>query len=229
MKSLFYSVLDVLFPRVCSGCENILGDNENLLCSYCRFEIPKTLFLYQSDNEAFKKFYGIVPVEKAASLIYFEKNGITQQILHYLKYKNKPELGVLLANMFEDDINKTRFFSPNSCLIPVPLHSKRFKERGYNQIQLFTETLAKNHNLFLNRDLLIRTVYKKTQTTKNLTDRADFLNNMFALTSIPVNYTNFVIIDDVLTTGSTLIQCIKTLQKIPNAKISVLTIAYAHS
>lgn len=229
MKSIFESVLNVIFPKVCSGCENVLADQEKLLCSYCRFELPRTNFLHQLDNEAFKKFYGIVPLVKVGSLLYYEKEGVTQHILHHLKYKNQPELGKLVANMFEDDLNETKFFDTDCCLIPVPLHAKRFKERGYNQVQMFTETLAKNHELLFDSELLIRHVYRKTQTTKNLEQRNASTNLDFTLNKKTPKSNNLVVIDDVLTTGSTLIQCVKALQQLPNVKVSVLTIAYAHS
>jgi len=227
MKSILRAVVNTLFPKKCSGCENLLADNEHLLCSYCRFELPKTHFLFQKENQAFKKFYGIIPVDKVAALIYFEKNGITQHILHHLKYKHQPELGVLLANMFEDDLNRAQFFDPDCCLIPVPLHPKRYKQRGYNQVQLFTETLAKNHGIAFDSELLIRTVYKKTQTKKNLEQRNTAQTSVFNLSTKLPTANHLVLIDDVLTTGATLIQCCKALQQIPNIKISILTVAFA--
>jgi ComF family protein len=229
MKSIFKSVIDVVFPPVCTGCYEVLADHEYLICSYCRFEMPKTNFLFHADNEALHKFYGIVPIQKVASLLYFEKEGITQHILHHLKYKSQPELGILLANMFEDDISKSNFFDSDACLIPIPLHPKRLKERGYNQVHLFTKTLANNHNISFDDDLLIRTVYKKTQTNKNLEQRNASFDSVFKLNKTISESQNLVLIDDVLTTGSTLIQSIKTLQQLPYVNISVLTIAYAHS
>ena len=228
MKSIFHSVLDVLFPKICAGCQAVISNNEALLCSYCRFELPCTNFLNQPNNEAYKKFYGIVEVSKVASLLYFEKEGITQHILHQLKYKNQPQLGILLANMFENEIKGSQFFDSDCCLVPVPLHPKRFKERGYNQIQLFTDALAKNHDLVVDNFSLIRTVYKKTQTTKNLEQRTTHNKSVFALSGTTPLRNKIVLVDDVLTTGSTLIQCIKTLQQLPGLEIRVLTIAYAH-
>lgn len=228
MKSIFHSALDVIFPKFCVGCESILLDNENLLCSFCRYEMPRTNFLQYHKNAAYKKFYGIVTVHKAAALLYYEKTGITQRILHHLKYKNKPEIGILLANMFFDDLEYYNYFEPNSCLIPIPLHKKRLRERGYNQTLLFTEVLAKNHNLEIDTQSLTRTVYNKTQTKKNLEERQAYNMSMFNLESNNLENRHLVLVDDVLTTGSTLIQCIKVLNKIPNTKISVLTMAYAN-
>ncbi|UYW00804.1 ComF family protein [Flavobacterium agricola] len=228
MKSILRSILHVVFPEVCAGCKAILNGNERLLCSYCRYEMPKTNFLTQPNNEAYKKFYGIVPVNKVAALLYFEKDGITQHILHQLKYKNQPELGALLANMFADALQASNFFPTNCCLIPVPLHPKRLKQRGYNQIHAFAKTLAKNHNLEINKDILVRNLYNKTQTKKNLTERNLGEKPIFGLSDWVTQAQHFVLIDDVLTTGSTLIQCAKVLQQIPDAEVSILTLAYAH-
>lgn len=229
MKQIFNSIVDVLFPKVCVGCETILSDNENLLCSYCRFELPRTNHLFEDENSAFKKFYGIVALQKVAALVYFEKKGIVQRSLHQLKYKNAQNLGVLFANMFEDDLNESGFFSHDSCIIPVPLHPKKYKERGYNQIQSFCETLATNHEIDLNTTSLIRKMYNKTQSKKNLMERNTTIENAFGVSAIIPPQKNLILVDDVLTTGSTLIQCVKALQQIPHKSISILTIAYSHS
>lgn len=230
MKQLLESLFDVIFPTVCNGCETVLNDNEYTLCSYCRYELPKTNHLKIANNESFEKFYGLANIHKAASLLYYEKEGVVQKILHNLKYKNKQEIGKLMANMFEEDLNSNQFFEINTCIVPVPLHPKKLKERGDNQISSFCETLCKNHDLDYETNVLKRRVYNKTQTTKNLLDRNNaYKENSFYIENNSIKAKHIVIVDDVLTTGSTLLQCIKALESIQNKNISILTIAFAHS
>ena len=230
MKQVLESILELFFPTVCNGCEAVLEDNETLLCSYCRYELPATHFLYTHENESFKKFYGLAPITKAASLLFYQKNGIVQKILHQLKYRNQQNLGVLIAHMFEEDIRLSHFIPQDCCIIPVPLHPKKLKQRGYNQIQTFCETLSANHHTPLETTILKRGIYKNTQSKKNLLDRNfDQNSNVFFADAEELNYKNIVLVDDILTTGSTLLQCIKALEKYRDKNIYVLTIAFTHS
>lgn len=230
MKQVIESILEIFFPTICNGCQTLLEDNENLLCSYCRYELPSTNFLYTQENESFKKFYGLAPITKAASLLFYQKEGIVQNIIHQLKYRNQQNLGILLANMFEEDINSSNFIPQDSCIIPVPLHPKKLKQRGYNQVQTFCETLSKNHNTPLDTTILKRRIYKNTQSKKNLLDRNfDQQQAVFYAEPEFINHKNIVIVDDILTTGSTLLQCITALQKYPNKNIYILTLAFTQS
>lgn len=224
------NLINLFFPKTCEGCNSFLLSNEIVICTRCRHSIPLTNHHLTLENDAYKKFYGKVAVEFAVAFVYFHKKGIVQEIIHSLKYRGQEEIGVVFGNWFADDLKTLLKTSPVDMIIPVPLHKKRLKERGYNQVTKFGETLSENLNIPYNPNILVRNVYSKTQVTKNLLKRTDVANDSI----FDVNFTenehqkHFLLIDDVLTTGSTLEACSKALLKIPGAKISVVCIAMSH-
>lgn len=227
---MFKNLLNLFYPKVCLSCKTLLLANENVICTWCRHEIPLTLHQVNPENEAFKKFYGKIPVEFAMAFFYFHKKGIVQELIHNLKYKGYEEIGHLIGDWCASEIAALDFVKTISVVIPVPLHSRKQKERGYNQVTTFGKSLAKNLNLDYNEQILVRSRYSKTQTRKNLLSRIEVNKaSVFAVKFTSDDYNkHFLLIDDVLTTGSTLEACGKELLKIPGAKISVLCIAMSH-
>jgi ComF family protein len=223
-------LLNLFYPEVCCGCENLLIDNENEICIRCRHHIPLTNHLEIIENEAFKKFNGRLPIEHASSMMYYHKKGIVQQLIHQLKYKNKTKIGSILGQWHAEEIANHAVLKSVDYIIPVPLHKKRLKERGYNQVYSFCKSISDTIQIPIEEKVLYRKEYTKTQSKKGLVER-----NSISETTFDVHFTqlhhdkHFLIIDDVLTTGATLVACGNALLKIPNAKISVLTMAFSHS
>jgi ComF family protein len=227
---MFENIINLFYPKVCLGCNSLLLSSENVICTRCRHEIPMTLHHLNIENEAFKKFYGKIPVEFAATFIYFHKKGIVQQLIHNLKYKGHEEIGTVLADWYSQDLKSIEILETIDEIIPVPLHKRKMRERGYNQVTSFGKTLATNLNVPFNETLLIRTKYSKTQTRKNLLNRIDVNNETLFDVKFDSKDHNkhFLLIDDVLTTGSTLEACGKALLKIPGAKISIVCMSMSH-
>ncbi|WP_313806649.1 ComF family protein [Flavobacterium sp.] len=224
------NLLNLLFPNLCNGCKTLLLSNEKTICLRCRHELPYTNHLQQPDNETFKKFYGKLPVEHASSIVYFQKEGITQQLIHNLKYKGTEEVGHFFGALYAENINQNHILKTVDYIIPVPLHPKKLRERGYNQVTTFGKALAANSGKNYLENILFRTQYSKTQTQKNIIGRAEATKDIFDVKFSETDYgKHFLLIDDVITTGATLQDCGRALLKIPGAKISVLTIAYAQS
>lgn len=227
---MFESIINLFFPKVCAGCNSFLLTNENVICTLCRHHIPLTNHHLNPENEAFKKFYGKIPIEYASALFYFHKKGIVQEVIHKLKYKGHEEIGSVLGNWYAADLKEIPVFQEIDLIIPVPLHKKKYRERGYNQVSAFGLALSKELNIVYNESILVRTVYSKTQSKKNLLGRTEGIENIFN-----VNFTekdhhkHFLLIDDVITTGSTLEACCRALLKIPGAKISIVCMAMAQS
>jgi len=223
---MFTSLINLFYPRICAGCESFLLQNEKVICTRCRHEIPLTNHLLYPNNEAYSKFYGKVPLEFAAALLSFHKKGRVQELIHKLKYKGHEEIGSALGHWFAEELKPFEPIKDVSCIVPVPLHHKKLRERGYNQVSSFGKALSENLNIPFEESLLIRNYYTKTQTKKNLLGRTELDKNLFDITNdTSLNGNHIVLVDDVITTGSTLEVCCKALLKIPNVKVSVLCMA----
>ena len=223
------NLINLLFPKLCSGCNSLLLNNEKIICSECNHHLPLTQHHFLESNDTTKKFYGIIPIEFSASMLYFHQKGIVQNLIHNLKYKNHQEIGTFLGNWYAKDLESNPKIKTISEIIPVPLHKKRLRERGYNQLTTFGQSLSNLLNIPYNDTILHRDIYAVTQTKKSFFDRTDNKKTTFG-----INYTekdhgkHFLLIDDVITTGGTLEACGKVLTGIPNAKVSVIAMAYSH-
>ena len=223
------SLINLFFPKSCAGCHSFLLSNETVICTTCRHEIPLTNHHKTRNNETVQKFYGKIPVEFASALFYFHKKGIVQEMIHKLKYKGHQEIGEVLGNWYAEDLKSVAQFKTIDVIIPVPLHKKRLKERGYNQVAQFGKSLSKGLAIPYDDTLLVRNVYSKTQTRKNLLGRTAVVENIFDVTFSESHHNNhFLLVDDVITTGSTLEACGRALLKIPGAKVSIVSMAITH-
>ena len=223
---MFQSLINLFFPRVCCGCNSLLLSDEIVLCTHCRHEIPLTNFHNNPNNEAISKFYGKVPIEFASALFFFQKKGIVQQLIHKLKYKGHEEIGEIIGFWYAEELKNTPQISAIDCIIPVPLHPKKMRERGYNQVTTFGKALSESLSIPYNESVLVRKVYSKTQTKKSLLRRSELKTTVF-----DVNFDDamigkhFLLIDDVITTGSTLEACSRALLKIKDVKVSIVCMA----
>ena len=219
IKTIVNSLVDLFFPMRCIHCDDVIHSKQTL-CVLCVSELPFTRWELDKKNKTYDQISQYCEIENACSLLHFTKTNVTQSILHELKYKNRPELGILLADLVNIDLSQIDF------VIPVPLHPKRYRKRGYNQIELFTSELARLNHLNFNKDLLFRSKFNSSQVDKNKLDRIQALADAFVLKSIPEEG-HYLIVDDLLTTGATLSQAIRPFNQYPNVKVSVLTIGCA--
>ena len=227
---MFESIINLFFPKVCSGCSSFLLSNENVICTVCRHDIPLTNHHLNPENDAFKKFYGRIPVVHTSALFYFHKKGIVQELIHNLKYKGHEEIGAILGEWYAEDLKTIDLLQSVDEIIPVPLHRRKLKERGYNQVTAFGKALSSGLNIDYNGSILVRNVYSKTQSKKNLLGRTEGIESTFDVSFTEKDHNkHFLLIDDVITTGSTLEACSRALLKIPGAKISIVCMAMAQS
>ncbi|CAM4439284.1 ComF family protein [Flavobacterium terrigena] len=224
------NLLNVLFPVFCNGCSNLLLKNENVICTKCLHNLPLTHHHTITETEIDKAFYGLVPFEFAASFLYFTKKGISQNLIHNLKYKNRQEIGTFLGNLYADELKNLEIFQEIDFIIPVPLHTKRFHERGYNQVTTFCKAIEKNLTIPMLEDVLLKTKNLKSVTDKSKESRLENNKNVFSIENQgKIEGKHVLIIDDVFTTGATIEACAKEILKIKNTKISILTMAYSQS
>jgi len=191
--------------------------------------MPLTQYHLNPRNEAVKKFYGKIDIQFASAFLYFNKKGIVQELIHNLKYKGHQEIGTVLGNWYAEDLKELRLEIPFDAVIPVPLHKRKFKERGYNQVTNFGKAIAEGFEVPCNEKLLFRKIYSKTQSKKNLLGRSENIENIFDVNFDETDHNkHFLIVDDVFTTGATIEACARALLKIPGAKISMICMAMAH-
>lgn len=224
------SLAALLFPKTCAGCASTLSGGEPIICTTCSHQMPYTQHHEIAENEIFKRFYGRLPLVHASALVYFNKRGIVQQLIHNLKYKGQQDIGSLMGQWYTPHLQQVTALQTVTDVVPVPLHPKKLRERGYNQVTAFAKTIAQGLNANYNTTTLVRTTYTKTQTKKNLANRASIIGSAFDVEyneTIPTSK-HFLLIDDVMTTGATLEACGKALLKIPNSTLSIVTIAYTH-
>ena len=203
--------------------------NETVICTRCRHEMPLTQYHLDTKNEAVKKFYGKIEIQHASAFLYFNKKGMVQELIHNLKYKRHEEIGFVLGNWYVADLKELNLETPFDVVIPVPLHKRKFRERGYNQVTTFGKALAEGLNIAFDDAVLYRKKYSKTQSKKNLLGRSENIENIFDVHFSTENQNkHFLIVDDVLTTGATLEACSRALLKIPGAKISIVCMAMAN-
>ena len=227
---MFKNIINLFFPPVCAGCHSFLVSNEKVICTICRHNIPLTNHHLNAENEAFKKFYGRIPVEHTSALFYFHKKGIVQELIHNLKYKGQEQIGTVLGEWYAEDLKNDTILQSVDEIIPVPLHKRKLRERGYNQVTNFGNALSIGLNIPYNSKILVRNIYSKTQSKKNLLNRSDGIDTIFDVVFTEKDHNkHFLLIDDVMTTGSTLEACSHALLKIPGAKISIVCMAMAHS
>lgn len=222
-------LINLFYPKVCLGCSDLVTDLEGLLCLRCRHELPLTNHYLEKENEFFKRFFGRLDLEFAASMVYFHKKGIVQELMHHLKYRNCPEIGTFLGEWYGEILKEHHCFHEATCVVPVPIHPKKLRERGYNQVENFAKTLANKLNKDYDENLLERKKYSRTQVFKNLVGRSDVIDDVFGLNEQGnIRPEHFLLVDDLVTTGSTLESCAKSLLSIPNSKVSLATIGFAH-
>ena len=227
---MFKSLLHLFFPPTCAGCKTILIANENVICTSCRHEMPLTQHHLNPENDAYKKFYGRIPVEHVSALVYFHKKGIVQELIHSLKYRGQEAIGTVLGEWYAEELKSSQLLQTVDAIIPVPLHPKKLRERGYNQVTEFGNALAKSLQIPLNTSILFRQVYSKTQSQKNRLGRTEGIDTIFDVSFDEKDHNkHFLLIDDVITTGATLEVCAKALLKIPGTKISIVCMAMADS
>ncbi|WP_448606143.1 ComF family protein [Paenimyroides ceti] len=219
---------NLIFPPLCYGCNEILMHREIYICTYCQHHLERVPISENDFPELLRRFYGKLQIKNASALLFYEDGSIAKQLIHHLKYKNQQEIGIFLAEMVYERSTNHRLFNTVDEIVSIPLHPKKQKERGYNQLDFFCQKLSELFNIPYNGERLKKNFYSKSQTKKSLFSRSEIHQDMFT-----ANFDNtdsgkhFLLIDDVVTTGSTIEKAGNELLKIENVQLSIFTIACA--
>ena len=226
-KEIWNGWMDLLYPPVCAGCAEKMIDHSVPLCLSCQHQLPLTGFHLHPDNPAEKVFWGRIPVQAAASYLYFTKHSMVQRLLHELKYRGNQSIGRYLGEKMGEDFIQCGRFNHVEALIPLPLFRSRERKRGYNQSAVIAEGFAKVTGLPVYAGIIRRHSSTVTQTNKSRIERWQNIAGRFELTdSQRLEGTSVLLIDDVLTTGATLEACARTLLEIPGISVSIASLAY---
>ena len=228
MRKIFNDLLHLFFPKLCMLCQTPLVGGEEHICLKCLCDLPRTGHNFLEENPATYLFGGKVPVYHAAAFQHYEKGGHVQQLIHSLKYHDNREIGFRLGRMAGLRYQKAILSDRPDLLLPVPLHPKKRKQRGYNQSEWIARGLNTLLKLPIDTTSLRRTKETETQTHKQTYDRWLNMQNIFSVVDREVLAgKHILLIDDVITTGSTIGACAEALLTIPGVRVSVLAIAMA--
>ena len=223
-RKLTSDVLQVIFPLFCPACNSTLQKTELLICCKCRHELP-VITIQQYNFHYIKKNKNINIINV---LFKYELNSAVQQLIHNFKYKNPEKLGKTIANWQTNLIKKELNEQQIDVVIPVPMHFKKLKNRGYNQINSYAKTLANNLNAKYLPKVLIKIKETKTQSKQSRNERFKNIHNSIKLNpEIDINNLHILLVDDVITTGATMEACIESLKPTKGIKISIAAIAIA--
>lgn len=227
-NDIFGSLLDTLFPRLCAVCEASLASHERYLCTKCLAGLPRTLFHRQEFNPMEQLFAGKVLIERAIGFIFYEKDNPYSAILHKLKYYNMPHIGQFVAEMYARELQHDGILSDIDAIIPIPLHPTKQAKRGYNQSEHIAQGFAEVMRIPMLTDVLVAIRNHESQTNKGIYERWLNTQGIFDLqNSQSIENKHILIVDDVVTTGATLLSAALTLADIPGIKISLATIGVA--
>lgn len=226
LKQLFRDFADLLFPRCCESCDQVLQGNEADICTVCRISLPRVHSDGLNSESLHFKFVNLPEVISAHSFLLFTKRSKVQKLLHALKYKGNKEVGILLGYMFGQELNASGHLPDADIILSIPLHAKKRRQRGYNQSDLLAEGFSKATGIPWSGTMLERIRYTATQTGKSKLERRENVQGVFAVKKgfCPESV---ILIDDVLTTGATLEECARALLATGCRRFHILTIALA--
>jgi len=228
LYDLWDDFLSLLFPRLCYGCGNHLMRNENLICTECYVVIPRTDYHNIPDNPVAQLLWGRCSIEKAAVFSFYNKGSRMRKLIHNMKYKGIREVGMELGIIYGHSLKSSGFTDGIDFIIPVPLHPSKKRKRGFNQSEVIAEGISASTGIPVDNTTLIRSAKSDTQTKRSRYERWINVEGIFTLSdNEALKGKSVLLIDDVITTGSTIESCANELLKIEGIKVSVAALAYA--
>jgi ComF family protein len=225
--ALINDFMSLIYPVFCESCSRDLFKHEVYVCNLCKVDLPRSNFHKNSENELSGILAGRIPFDKAMSLFVFEKKGRVQNLLHAIKYKKQKELAEFLGKLYAEELYNDKAHEGMDVIIPIPLHQKRIKERGFNQSFYFAKGLSSGLNLPVVQNL-VREKETSSQTRKKKFERWENVEGIFDLKDADsLEGKHILLVDDVITTGATLEAAWNKLKEVEGIKISLAAIAFA--
>jgi len=231
MISWWSRILDFISPRFCVVCDKRLAPSERSLCTSCMLHLPRTTYQFTPrDNPMAQLFWHLAPIERAAALLFHEPHSEVARIVYDLKYHDRPDIGEDLGRLMANEMQLADYFDGIDVLLPVPLSRKRLRQRGYNQSDQLAQGISDITHLPVVTKALRRKHFLKSQTQLSRKERQENVSEMFELRDDSLLKDKHVLlIDDICTTGATLLACSETLSAVENIRLSVLTLGFTKS
>lgn len=228
IASVLQDISHLFFPEFCSSCHNALVKGEPVICTVCLNNLPRTGYAMNDKNAVAEKFWGKFPIQSAYALFSFDKGGKVQRLMHAFKYRGNKEIGYLCGELCGLDIKKFMISDSIDVIIPVPLHASKERMRGFNQSATLAEGIAKILKKPALLNTLLRSVPTDTQTKKQRYSRYENMKDVFTIKHKTELYNKHILlVDDVITTGSTISSCAEVLIQQTNSRVSVASMAFA--
>jgi ComF family protein len=226
LKKLFASLLSLLYPKLCIICDELLMEQESFFCLACFLKLPKTNYHLIANNRSVERLSGRFSFVKATSYFYYNKGGLTQKLIAEIKYRGNRHLGEWIGSYLAKDLISSDFFQDVDYLVPIPLHRSKEKKRGFNQAEKIAKGIAQVTGIPMEVSNVFREQANTSQTKKAVFERWQNTQNIFNLKDTELfSKKHILLIDDVLTTGSTLEAVARSVLKSAEVKISILTLA----
>ncbi len=228
----FYDLWDdfisLLFPRICYGCGSHLLRNESLVCLGCYVAIPRTGYHLKADNPVAQLFWGRCFIQKAAAFSFYTRGSRIRRLIHSLKYKGMKEVGYELGKIYALSIKNSGYLDDIDIIIPVPLHPSRLRRRGYNQCDSISEGISVTTVIPVDTVSVSRTGRTGTQTKRSRYDRWVNVEGIFRVVDTEkLKNKHILLVDDVITTGSTIESCANEILTVEGTRVSVLALAFS--
>ncbi|WP_313269285.1 phosphoribosyltransferase family protein [Sphingobacterium sp.] len=228
LNKVFSDFVSIFFPRECGCCGCVLKYQEKFICIACDFHLPYTNFHEYSDNDTARQLWGKAPVEEACSFLLLQKDSRVEHLIYQIKYNNQPFLAEYFGYQYGLKLLKVEAYQGIDFIVPVPLHSSKLRKRGYNQSTYFGRGLSRAMEIPLREDILIRKKATISQTGKGRLDRYENVNDIFdCQPTVLMANVHILLVDDVLTTGATIVSAALTLLASFDCRVSIVTLARA--
>lgn len=229
--SIWQRLLDLIAPRLCVVCGRRLSPAERVLCAVSNLHLPRTGFQQSpADNRMARLFWGVIPVEHAAALFYYEASSPTSNILYDLKYHDHPEIGREMGRLMARELTASDFFEGIDVIIPLPLAKKRRRQRGYNQSMELARGVSEVTGLPVWNQIVRRTRFVKSQTQMGRQERMENVADVFEAKDLSaIRGRHVLLVDDVVTTGATMMACAREILKTEGVRVSLLALGFTKS
>lgn len=223
--------INLISPKQCTICGCRLAIGEEVICSTCNIHLPRTHFSDKPcDNIMARMFWGQIPIRRAMALFYYEPHSEVSRIVYSMKYHNHPETGEFMGRMLAEEIREQGFFNDIDLIIPIPLTKKRQRIRGYNQSREIARGVSDIMKIPVVTNAVVRKSFKSSQTQMDRWQRLENVKDVFRLKNgSALKGKHILIIDDVVTTGATIISCSREIMKCGDVKFSVLSLGFTKS